>query len=136
MQLDSWSTHYAIREKCNLEKDLFPFLGERKIASVEAIELLAVVRRVEERGALDVAHRVLTTAGHIWHDAVATGRAQRDVTADIRGAAMHRRAVTPGGWLPAAVPVWIRPDLRRAIVYSVLDARLAQLVRCRVSVSC
>ncbi len=86
MKLDSWSSHYAIREKRNLEKDLFPFLGSRHIGEIEAIELLATVRRVEERGALDVAHRVLTTAGQVWRYAVATGRAARDVSADIRGA--------------------------------------------------
>lgn len=86
MKLDSWSSHYAIREKRNLEKDLFPFLGTRDIACIQPIELLAVVRRVEERGALDVAHRVLTTAGQVWRYAVATGRTQRDITADIRGA--------------------------------------------------
>ena len=86
MKLDSWSSHYAIREKRNLEKDLFPFLGSRHIGEIEAIELLATVRRVEERGALDVAHRVLTTAGQVWRYAVATGRAGRDVSADIRGA--------------------------------------------------
>ena len=86
MKLDSWSSHYAIREKRNLEKDLFPFLGNRHIGEIEAIELLATVRRVEERGALDVAHRVLTTAGQVWRYAVATGRAQRDISADIKGA--------------------------------------------------
>ena len=86
MKLDGWSSHYAIREKRNLEKDLFPFLGVRHIGEIEAIELLATVRRVEERGALDVAHRVLTTAGQVWRYAVATGRAMRDVSADIRGA--------------------------------------------------
>ena len=86
MKLDSWSSHYAIREKRNLEKDLFPFLGTRDIAYIQPIELLAVVRRVEERGALDVAHRVLTTAGQVWRYAVATGRTPRDITADIRGA--------------------------------------------------
>ena len=86
MKLDSWSSHYAIREKRNLEKDLFPFLGARRIGDIEAIELLATVRRVEERGALDVAHRVLTTAGQVWRYAVATGRTPRDITADIRGA--------------------------------------------------
>ena len=82
----SWSSHYAIREKRNLEKDLFPFLGERNIADIEPIELLATIRRVEERGALDVAHRVLTTAGQVWRHAVATARAPRDVSPDIRGA--------------------------------------------------
>lgn len=86
LKLDSWSSHYAIREKRNLEKDLFPFLGNRRIGEIEAIELLATVRRVEERGALDVAHRVLTTAGQVWRYAVATGRAARDVSADIKGA--------------------------------------------------
>ena len=86
LKLDSWSSHYAIREKRNLEKDLFPFLGERNIADIEAVELLAVVRKVEERGALDVAHRVQTTAGQVWRYAVATARAPRDISTDIRGA--------------------------------------------------
>ena len=86
MKLDSWSSHYAIREKRNLEKDLFPHLGSRRISDIEAIEVLAAVRMVEDRGALDVAHRVLTTAGQVWRYAVATGRTKRDITADIRGA--------------------------------------------------
>jgi len=86
LKLDSWSVHYAIREKRNLEKDLFPFMGERRIGDIEPVELLATVRRVEERGALDVAHRVLTTAGQVWRYAVSTGRATRDISADIRGA--------------------------------------------------
>jgi integrase len=86
MKLASWSGHYAIREKRNLEKDLFPFLGSRRIGDIEPIELLAAIRQVEERGALDVAHRVLTTAGQVWRYAVATGRAQRDISADIKGA--------------------------------------------------
>ncbi len=86
MKLDSWSGHYAIREKRNLEKDLFPRFATRRIADIQPIELLEAVRAVEERGALDVAHRVLTTAGQVWRYAVATGRAQRDVSADIKGA--------------------------------------------------
>ena len=81
-----WSSHYAIRELRNLEKDLFPFLGVRKIGDIEPIELLAVVRKVEERGALDVAHRVLSTARAVWRYAVATARATRDITGDISGA--------------------------------------------------
>ena len=86
MKLDSWSSHYAIREKRNLEKDLFPHFSARRIADIQPIELLAAVKRVEERGALDVAHRVLTTAGQVWRYAVATGRATRDISADIKGA--------------------------------------------------
>lgn len=86
MKLPEWSGHYAIREKRNLEKDLFPFFAARRIGDIQPIEILAAVRAVEERGALDVAHRVLTTVGQVMRYAVATGRAQRDVTADIKGA--------------------------------------------------
>ena len=86
MKLSGWSSHYAIREKRNLEKDLFPHFAARRIGDIQPIELLAAVKRVEERGALDVAHRVLTTAGQVWRYAVATGRATRDISADIKGA--------------------------------------------------
>jgi len=81
-----WSDHYGIREKRNLEKDLFPYFAARRIGDIEPIELLAAIRKVEERGALDVAHRVLTTARAVWRYAVATARAPRDVTGDIAGA--------------------------------------------------
>jgi integrase len=65
---------------------LFPHLGARRISEIEPIELLAVVRKVEERGALDVAHRVLGTARAVWRYAVATARTPRDITGDIAGA--------------------------------------------------
>lgn len=81
-----WSSHYAIRELRNLEKDLFPHFAMRRISDIEPIELLAAIRKVEQRGALDVAHRVLTTARSVWRYAVATARAPRDVTGDIAGA--------------------------------------------------
>lgn len=81
-----WSSHYAIREKRNLEKDLFPYFAARRIGEIEPIELLAAIRKVEERGALDAAHRVLTTARAVWRYAVATARAPRDITGDIAGA--------------------------------------------------
>ncbi|HPW28171.1 MAG TPA: integrase arm-type DNA-binding domain-containing protein [Rhodoferax sp.] len=81
-----WSEHYAIREKRNLEKDLFPHFAKRRISQIEPVELLAAIRKVEQRGALDVAHRVLTTARQVWRYAVATARAPRDISADLKGA--------------------------------------------------
>lgn len=81
-----WSSHYAIREKRNLEKDLFPYFAARRIGEIEPIELLAAIRKVEERGALDVAHRVLSTSRAVWRYAVATARAPRDISADLKGA--------------------------------------------------
>lgn len=81
-----WSSHYAIREKRNLEKDLFPYFAARRIGEIQPIELLAAIRNVEERGALDVAHRVLSTSRAVWRYAVATARAPRDISADLKGA--------------------------------------------------
>ena len=82
----NWSATHYVRELRNITKDLIPYLGKRAITSVKPIELLAVVQKVEERGALDVAHRVLLTAHSVWCHAVATGRAERDITADIKKA--------------------------------------------------
>lgn len=83
---DRWSESHYIRERRNLEKDLFPYLGRRPIAEVEPPELLRVIRKVEERGASSVSHRVLTTAHGVWAHAVAEGAAQRDVSLDIKKA--------------------------------------------------
>ena len=91
LKADGWSESHAIREKRNFENDLLPYFAVRSIGEIEAIELLAVIRLVEERGALEAAHRVFTTAGQIWRYAVATGRAKRDVTPDIRGALKPHR---------------------------------------------
>jgi integrase len=81
-----WSTSHREREERNLKKDLFPFIGARDIASIKPIELLGVIRRVEDRGVSDTPRRVLLTARGVWQFAVATGRAERDITGDIRKA--------------------------------------------------
>lgn len=83
---DGWSDTHYVREARNLRKDLLPFLGHRVIGELEPPDLLQVIRKVEARGALDVAHRVLLTARGVWQHAVATGLATRDITQDIRGA--------------------------------------------------
>ena len=81
-----WSQAHYVRESRNLTKDVFPYLGKRRIGDIEPPELLAVIRRVEARGALDVAHRVLITSRGVWQHAVANGHATRDVTQDIKKA--------------------------------------------------
>ncbi|ANJ72005.1 integrase arm-type DNA-binding domain-containing protein [Ralstonia insidiosa] len=81
-----WSESNAKKVMGRLENDVFPWLGGRPIAEVKAPDLLAVCRRVESRGALDTAHRVLQTCGQIFRYAAATGRAERDPSGDLRGA--------------------------------------------------
>ncbi|WPH15895.1 tyrosine-type recombinase/integrase [Variovorax paradoxus] len=122
---ERWSGHYATREKRNLEKDLFPYFAARRISEIEAIELLAALRRVEERGALDVAGRVLMTARAVWRYAVATARAPRDITADLKGALTphkkrHFAAITDPAQLGTLIRV-IRGYQGGAIVRTALQ---------------
>jgi len=81
-----WAKTHADKIIARLEKDVFPWMGGRAIADLKAPDVLAVLRRVEARGALDTAHRVHQNCGQVFRYAVATGRADRDVSADLRGA--------------------------------------------------
>ncbi len=83
-----------------LEGNIFPVLGRRPIADIDAPELLATVRKIEARGAHDLAHRVLAVCGQVFRYGVATGRCKRDLSADLRGALTphvkaHQAAVRP-----------------------------------------
>src|SRR5829696_3918121 len=68
------------------ENDLFPWIGKRPIAEIKAPAPLAVLRRIESRGAQETAHRAMQNCGQVFRYAVATGRAERDPTGDLRGA--------------------------------------------------
>lgn len=78
---------------------LFPYLGSRPIRTITAPDVLAVLRRLESRGAIETAHRTKQRVGQVLRYAIATGRAERDVTADLHGALAsvnveHRAAIT------------------------------------------
>jgi integrase len=81
-----WTEGHATTILSRLERDLFPWIGKRPIAAITAPELLTVLRRVQGRGALESAHRIRTIAGQVFRYAVATGRAERDPSADLKGA--------------------------------------------------
>jgi integrase len=81
-----WSPGHAKTTMDRLERDVFPWLGNMPVANVKPVDLLGVLRRVEGRGALETAHRVRTICGQVLRYAVATGRAERDSAADLRGA--------------------------------------------------
>lgn len=69
-----------------LELFAFPWLGPRPIAEIDPPELLAVLKRIEVRGANETAHRLKARAGQIFRYAIAHGKATRDPSADLRGA--------------------------------------------------
>jgi integrase len=80
-----WSENHAVRILTRLEQDVFPFIGSRPIGEIKAPEVLQVLRRVETR-TLETAHRIKIACGQVFRYAVATGRAERDPVADLRGA--------------------------------------------------
>ena len=82
----SWAANHGPRVLRRLERGIFPPIGSRPISEIKAPELLAAVRRAENRGVLETAHRALATCGQIFRYAIATGRAERDLSRDLRGA--------------------------------------------------
>jgi len=82
----TWASSHADTTRRRLEGDVYPVLGARPIGDIKAPEVLAMLRRIESRGALEVAHRVKTICGQVFRYAVATGHAERDPTADLKGA--------------------------------------------------
>src|SRR5215467_4101069 len=69
-----------------LKSALYPYLGSRPIAAITAQDVLAALKRIEARGRYETAHRVRALAGRVFRYAVATGRAQHDVAADLKDA--------------------------------------------------
>ncbi|MEN6487334.1 MAG: integrase arm-type DNA-binding domain-containing protein, partial [Smithella sp.] len=80
----TWEESHSSRVLSRLEKNVFPYIGERPIVQVKAPELLGVLRRLEARGILHSAHNIRGICGQIFRYAVATGRAERDPSADLR----------------------------------------------------
>jgi integrase len=69
-----------------LQKDLFPYIGKRPISKITSPDLLKALRRIESRGAVNTAHRAKQAAGMVFRYAVATGRAERDPSVDLKDA--------------------------------------------------
>jgi len=105
----AWSAGHADSIKGRLEKDLIPWLGKLPMKEIKAPKVLEALRRIEDRGALEQAHRVRTIVGQVFRYAIATGRTDRDVSADLRGALpqpqeKHHAAITE----PKAVGALLR----------------------------
>lgn len=84
--LPSVSAGQAARTLGRLERDVLPWIGKEPLNSLTAPKILQTLRRVEARGAIETAHRELQAIGQVFRYAVATGRAERDPTGDLKGA--------------------------------------------------
>lgn len=114
-QRGGWTERYAAHILSRLEADIFPDLGSRPIAEIEAPELLDLLRNVEKRGALEIAKRLLQSIGQIFRYGIVTGRARRNPAADLKGALkpagrpVHHRAM-PASELPRFLQAISRYD--------------------------
>lgn len=86
-----WKPSHTDKIVACLARDVFPWLGNKGVGEITAPELLEVIRRIQARGALETAHRTLSYCGQIFRYGIATARAVRDPSADLRGALPPRR---------------------------------------------
>jgi len=87
-----WSSEYTNNITRRLEQHVFPWLGSKPIKTVIAADVLEVLERIEKRGKAETAHRARSCCGEVFRFAVATRRADRDPTIDLKGALMPVRA--------------------------------------------
>lgn len=85
-QTGVWSEGHELRCRRQLERDLYPALGSRRLGEIRPPELLAEILKLEARGINETAARALMLAGQIWRYGVATGRVQTDITIGLKGA--------------------------------------------------
>lgn len=83
---NTWTAGHAQTVISRLELNCFPWIGKMVVSEIEPPDILKVLRRIESRGALETAHRVRSILGQVLRYAVATGRATRDATSDLKGA--------------------------------------------------
>lgn len=84
-QAPQWSPSHAARSLRQLERDLYPWIGGRPMAEIHAMELLAVLQKVEDRGAVETADRVLMLARQVWDYWLPTAKvAQRNITEGLK----------------------------------------------------
>lgn len=84
-QAPQWSAGHAERSLRQLERDLFPWIGNRPMLEIHAMELLAALQKVEERGAVETADRVLMLARQVWEYWLPTTTStQRNITEGLK----------------------------------------------------
>jgi integrase len=86
-----WTTHHASDVRRSLEVEAFPIIGSRPVTELEPREILDCLRMIENRGALEVAHRTAQRISAVCRYAVQTGRAKYNPAADLRGTIATRK---------------------------------------------
>lgn len=85
-QKEAWAEKHGTNILRRLEADVFPEIGSRPIKEITPSELLAMLRKIEKRGALELARRATQTCGQIFRYAIVTDRAEKDPSSALKGA--------------------------------------------------
>jgi integrase len=85
-QKPKWTPAYADKIEARLRRNIFPLIGARQIAEITAPELLTSLRKIEVRGVHETVKRCRQDCSLVFRYAIMTGRAERDVAADLKGA--------------------------------------------------
>lgn len=126
---EGWSPDHATRTLRRMEVNVFPLLGTRSLESIEAPDLLKVIRKVEARGAIETAHTIMQQCGQVFRYGIATGRCSRNPAPDLRDAlkpviVTHMAAVTDpkaaGALMRAILDYEGHPVTRAALIVSAL----------------
>ena len=122
---------HAKRVWSRLERDVFPSLGDMPLQDISPPDVLRVIRKIEERGALDISRRAKQSIGQIFQFGIASGLCENDPTAHLRGALKPRPRVKhmaklPLAQLPELVKKIDRYSDANPVVLSVIADRLCQ----------
>jgi hypothetical protein len=91
-RIDRWSASYAAEMMETFEKDVFPYIGDKPIAEIPPMELMAVLSRLNDRGATEKLRKVRQRCGEVWRYAIVTGRAEYNPAPDLVSAfAPHKK---------------------------------------------
>lgn len=132
-ETSKWSESYTHKITRLLTKDIFPTIGNRPISDISSPDLLACLRKIESRGVIETAHRAKRISGQIFRYGVATGRAERDPSGDLKGAlatikSTHFAAITD----PKEVgPLLLMIDGYQGTIEVITALKLAPLFFCR-----
>ncbi|MEK7800988.1 MAG: integrase arm-type DNA-binding domain-containing protein [Pseudomonadota bacterium] len=133
---DTWSERHAVTNLHRMQTDIFPALGSRPINNITAPDVLAVLRKIEERGAHDIAKRAGQVIGQVFRYGIVTGRCTYNPAGELRGALKtstktHYASIKPDE-LPTLLIVLDKNDAR-LYRHTVLAIKLLSLTFVRTS---
>lgn len=123
----NWSNNYRKKQETRLTKDILPYLGDRIIDQITAKEVLIVCKRVEERGAIETAHRIKQICSLVFRYALGLGLVDSDPGRDLKNAltpikTKHMAALTDpkeiGGLMRAIHGFTGTPIVGAALIFS------------------